>query len=78
MPAVIYFLLITTCLRRQLRHQTVHGIFAYFKDPAKDGLHLAYSMDGYQWTALNNDESFLKPWQGKIKLMRGSMHHSWR
>lgn len=45
-------------------------IFAYFKDPAKDGLHLAYSIDGYQWKALNNDQSFLKPEAGKDKLMR--------
>ena len=45
-------------------------LFAYFKDNGEDGLHLASSPDGYQWTALNNDQSFLKPTVSKDKLMR--------
>jgi hypothetical protein len=45
-------------------------IFSYFKDNGQDGLHLAYSMDGYNWKALKNDSSFLKPTAGKDKLMR--------
>ena len=45
-------------------------LFAYFKDGGKDGLHLAYSEDAYHWTALKNDESFLKPSVAKDKLMR--------
>ncbi len=45
-------------------------LFAYFNDPATDGLHFAYSGDGYRWTALNNDTSFLHPTAGKDKLMR--------
>jgi predicted GH43/DUF377 family glycosyl hydrolase len=44
--------------------------FAYFKDNGQDGLHLAYSEDGYQWKTLNNDQSFLKPTVSKDKLMR--------
>ncbi|RZK65674.1 MAG: beta-galactosidase, partial [Pedobacter sp.] len=36
----------------------------------KDGLHLAYSRDAYQWTALKNDSSFLKPTVSKDQLMR--------
>jgi hypothetical protein len=35
-------------------------MFSYFKNNGKDGLHLAYSNDGYRWAALKNDESFLK------------------
>jgi len=44
-------------------------LFAYFKGE-KDGLHLAYSDDGYQWTALKGDKVFLAPQVGKEKLMR--------
>lgn len=45
-------------------------MFCYFKNNGQDGLHLAYSDDGYSWTALNNDSSFLKPTVAKDKLMR--------
>ena len=45
-------------------------LFSYFKDNGQDGLHLAYSNDGYKWTALKNDQSFLKPLLSKDSLMR--------
>jgi hypothetical protein len=45
-------------------------LFASFRGNGEDGLHLASSPDGYQWTALNNDQSFLKPTVSKDKLMR--------
>lgn len=45
-------------------------LFSYFKDNGQDGLHFAYSIDGYNWKALKNDSSFLKPTAGKDKLMR--------
>jgi len=45
-------------------------MFSYFKGNGEDGLHLAYSMDGLEWTALKHDSSFLKPMVGKEKLMR--------
>ena len=45
-------------------------LFASFRGNGEDGLHLAYSPDGYQWTALNNDQSYLKPTVSKDKLMR--------
>ena len=45
-------------------------VFTYFKANGEDGLHLAYSEDGYTWTALKNDTSFLTPEVGKDKLMR--------
>jgi sucrose-6-phosphate hydrolase SacC (GH32 family) len=45
-------------------------LFSYFKNNGKDGLHLAYSKDGYKWTALKNDQSFLKPVLSKDSLMR--------
>ena len=45
-------------------------MFSYFTNRSIDGLHLAYSEDGYKWKALNNDNSFLKPTAGNDKLMR--------
>lgn len=45
-------------------------IFAYFKNNGEDGLHLAYSEDGYQWKALKKDQSFLTPKVSHDKLMR--------
>ncbi len=45
-------------------------IFAYFKNNGQDGLHLAYSNDGFKWSALKKDSSFLKPTVAKDKLMR--------
>lgn len=45
-------------------------MFSYFKGNGEDGLHLAYSRDGYNFTALNNDRSFLKPEVGISRLMR--------
>jgi len=45
-------------------------IFAYFKNNGQDGLHLAYSTDGFKWSALKNDNSFLKPTVANDKLMR--------
>src|SRR4051812_44554471 len=45
-------------------------IFSYFKNNGEDGLHLAYSYDGYDWKALFNDSSILKPAVSKDKLMR--------
>lgn len=44
-------------------------LFAYFKGNG-DGLHLAYSDDGFHWTALKGDRAFLTPQVGKEKLLR--------
>ena len=61
-------------------------LFTYFKGNGEDGLHLAYSRDGYNFTTLNNDKSFLKPAVGVSKLMRdpciiqtpdGTFHMVW-
>lgn len=45
-------------------------LFSYFVDNGQDGLHLAWSSDGYKWEALNGGKSFLKPLVGESKLMR--------
>jgi len=51
---------LTSCTRENY-------LFTSFREPATDGLHLAFSKDGYQWTDLGG--SFLKPEVGG-KLMR--------
>ncbi len=53
----------------EAQHDSVY-IFCYFKGSSKDGLHLAYSKDGYTWQALKNDSSFLQPAVAKDLLMR--------
>lgn len=61
-------------------------MFSFFRGNGEDGLHLAYSEDGYNWTALKNNESFLTPIIGEDKLMRdpciitdneGTFHMVW-
>jgi len=61
-------------------------LFSYFKGNGEDGLHLAYSRDGLNFTTLNNDKSFLTPGVGESKLMRdpciiqtddGTFHMVW-
>lgn len=61
-------------------------LFSYFINDSKDGLHLAYSYDGLNWTPLNGGRSFLTPTVGKDKLMRdpsickapdGTFHMVW-
>ena len=45
-------------------------LFAYFVGNGADGLHLAWSEDGYRWQALGGGASFLTPQVGKDRLMR--------
>ncbi len=45
-------------------------LFTYFTKNGEDGLHLAYSTDGYRWEKLNQGHSYLKPTVGISKLMR--------
>jgi hypothetical protein len=45
-------------------------MFSFFRGNGEDGLHLAWSEDGYRWEALNGNRSFLKPEAGRDRLMR--------
>lgn len=45
-------------------------LFTYFTKNGEDGLHLAWSADGYAWQKLNAGKSYLTPKVGKSKLMR--------
>ena len=53
-----------------IEQKTTNYLFSYFKGNGEDGLHLAYSYDGLNWTPMNDDRSFLTPKLGKQKLMR--------
>jgi hypothetical protein len=61
-------------------------LFTYFTKNGEDGLHLAWSADGYTWQRLNAGKSYLAPTVGKSKLMRdpcvvrgpdGTFHMVW-
>lgn len=79
-------LLMLTGLASQAQTNEGVYLFSYFKGNGEDGLHLAYSNDGYQWQSLRHDSSFLTPTAGKDKLMRdpcivqspdGTFHMVW-
>lgn len=74
MKKIFAFLLLLTAFSCSVAHQDFKEgkevlLFSYFKGNG-DGLHLAYSTDGYRWSALKNDQIFLKPSAGQDKLMR--------
>lgn len=84
-PLLAILLLITVKLISAQSSNPVY-IFSYFKGNGEDGLHLAYSQDGFNWNALRHDSSFLTPTAGKDKLMRdpcivrgpdGTFHMVW-
>jgi len=61
-------------------------VFTYFTKNGEDGLHLAWSADGYRWEKLNDGKSYLTPTVGTSKLMRdpcvvrgpdGTFHMVW-
>lgn len=45
-------------------------LFSYFTGNGEDGLHMAYSLDGYQFKPLEKGRSLLTPTAGEDKLMR--------
>lgn len=62
--------LLSTMLSLSAQSKDSVYLFSYFKGNGEDGLHLAYSEDGYSWTSLRGDSSFLQPAVSKDKLMR--------
>lgn len=69
--AVCAVILMVTSFPGRAQEQTSEVyLFSYFINRGEDGLHLAYSEDGYQWEALNGGGSFLHPTVGAAKLMR--------
>lgn len=69
---IVVLLLVATVITTSAQKADEKSVymFSYFKNNGQDGLHLAYSYDGYKWQALNNDSSFLIPLVGTDKLMR--------
>lgn len=68
-PVFFFFVQLATHLSLVAQSSEVY-MFSYFMGNGEDGLHLAYSKDGLNWHALNNNESFLTPNVGNDKLMR--------
>lgn len=66
---VFLFLLINYVYAQEIKQKEVY-LYSYFTGNGEDGLHLAYSHDGYSWEALNNGKSLLTPTAGGDKLMR--------
>jgi hypothetical protein len=61
-------------------------LFTSSRGNGEEGLHLAWSTNGYHWQALNHDRPFLKPDVGAYKIMRdpclaegpdGAFHMVW-
>ena len=64
----LFAFVLVCCLYLSAQKQA--WLFSYFTTDSRDGLHLAYSYDGLQWTPLNNGKSYLTPTVGNDKLMR--------
>ncbi len=67
--AFAILLVFFSCQSEKAGKEAVY-LFSYFKGNGEDGLHLAYSTDGFHFNALNNDQSLLTPTVGSDKLMR--------
>ena len=66
-PLLLFVSLVTSALAAS---DTAY-LFTYFTRNGEDGLHLAWSEDGYQWQSLNEGRSSLTPKIGtKEKLLR--------
>ena len=65
---VIIFLIIS--ISKSFSQNKEAYLYSYFINNGADGLHLAYSHDGYNWKTLKNNKSFLTPTIGNDKLMR--------
>jgi hypothetical protein len=67
---IVFFIALFPCFAKAQPGNEKVYLFSYFKNNGKDGLHLAYSYDGYRFTALKKDSSFLTPILSKDSLMR--------
>ena len=64
LPRVLLFVLTCAITAR------AEYLFTYFTKNGEDGLHLAWSSDGYTWERLNDGKSYFMPKVGKSKLLR--------
>ena len=70
MRSITLFLLFSLIAVTGRAAEPVGYLFTYFVQNGQDGLHLAWSRDGYSWEALNEGASYLTPVVGKEKLVR--------
>ena len=71
MIRLLFFFLVLLQSSLLLRAAEPVYLFTYFTENGQDGLHLAWSADGYKWQALHEGKSFLTPKTGsKEKLLR--------
>ncbi|MDN3687936.1 glycoside hydrolase family 43 protein [Cyclobacterium jeungdonense] len=61
---------LTACSSTSYQAKKEVYLFSYFTGNGEDGLHLAYSLDGYQFKPLENGNAILTPTAGEDKLMR--------
>lgn len=66
----VFFLLLMLAQLFTVSAQDSAYLFSYFKNNGEDGLHLAFSQDGLNWTSLRNDQTFLRPAVANDRLMR--------
>ncbi len=64
------FVLVAGILLQTCSQAEEYFLFTSFRGNGEDGLHLAWSTNGYDWQALNEDRSFLKPQVSASKIMR--------
>ncbi|MDH7599027.1 MAG: glycoside hydrolase family 43 protein [Sedimentisphaerales bacterium] len=63
-------LLVMGLIGSQAEAKKTAYLFTYFVGNGEDGLHLAWSPDGYKWQAVAGGKSLLQPKVGKARLMR--------
>lgn len=63
----LVMLLMAGCAQQQEKEVYM---FSFFRGNGEEGLHLAYSHDGYEWKELDKHPIFLAPEVGQDKLMR--------
>ena len=68
--ALIAFVIVGAFTSARAEVNSTCYLFSYFVRNGEDGLHLAWSRDGYKWEALNGGKSYLQPAVGESKLMR--------
>jgi GH43 family beta-xylosidase len=68
---IVFFVIFFICVSVKISAQSIDSVFlfCYFNGNG-DGLHYAYSEDGYKWNTLFGDSAILKPTVSKDKLMR--------
>jgi hypothetical protein len=69
MRRIAFFIILLSSFTNKLLAQDSVFLFCYFKGNG-DGLHYAWSTDGYSWKTMFKDSAILKPAVSKDKLMR--------